>query len=69
MNAQILIDTASALVAGDKGLLTSDETIREQKKDGTPLKQALLHRARSNRAARRGEYQAAEDVHDASSRE
>lgn len=36
------------------GAILYDETMRQQKRDGTPF-----HRARCNRAARRGEYTAA----------
>jgi fructose-bisphosphate aldolase class 1 len=72
MNAQELIDTARTLVAGDKGLLAMDESnptcdkrfarlgIR-QTEEALVLaaQQALYHRARCNRAARRGEYNVA----------
>jgi fructose-bisphosphate aldolase class 1 len=64
MNTQLLIDTAKAMVAGDKGLLAMDESHptcnKRFAKLGIPqTAEALLHRARCNRAARRGEYTAA----------
>ena len=72
MNAQELSDTARALVADDKGLLAMDESNPTFNKRfvrlGIPqteeahvltAQQALYHRARCNRAARRGEYNAA----------
>ncbi len=72
MNTHQLIDTARALVAGDKGLLAMDESNptcnKRFAKLGIPqtvearvlwAQQALYHRARFNRAARRGEYSAA----------
>ena len=71
MNAQELIDTARALVAGDKGLLAMDESNPTCNKRfarlGIPqteeahvlaAQHALYHRAMCNRAARRGEYNA-----------
>jgi hypothetical protein len=72
MNAQELIDTARVLLAGDKGLLGMDESNstrnrrfarlgihRTEKAHVLVAQQALYHRARCNRAARRGEYNAA----------
>ena len=72
MNAQELADTARTLVAGDQGLLAMDESNPTCNKRfarlGIPqteealvltAQQALNHRARCNRAARRGEYNAA----------
>jgi fructose-bisphosphate aldolase class 1 len=72
LNAQKLIDTARTLVAGDKGLLAMDESNPICKKrfagqgilqteEGHVLaaQQALYHRARYRRAARRDEYNAA----------
>jgi len=72
MNAQELIDTATALVAGDKGLLAMEESNPTCNKRfarlGIPqteeahvlaARQALYHRSKGNRAARRGEYNAA----------
>jgi len=73
MNAQELIDTARTLVAGDKGLLVvmdeSNPTCNKRfARLGIPqteeahvlaAQQTLYHRARCNRAARRGEYKAA----------
>jgi len=72
MNTHNLIDTARTLIAGDKGLLAMDESNPTcnkrfarlgipQTKDAHVLaaQQALYHRARCNRAARRGEYNAA----------
>jgi fructose-bisphosphate aldolase class I len=50
MKAQEVIDTARAVVADDKAHVLAAQ-------------QALYHRARCNRAARRGEYNAAEDVY------
>ena len=74
MSPQGLIDTARALVAGDKGLLAMDESNptgnRRFAKLGIPqteethvpsAQQASYHRARRNRAARRGDYNPAED--------
>jgi fructose-bisphosphate aldolase class 1 len=71
MNAQVLISAARARVAGDKGLLAMDESnpTCDQRfaRLGIPqteeahvlaAQQALAHRARCNRAARRGEYTA-----------
>ncbi len=71
MNAQELIETARTLVAGDKGLLAMDESnptcnkrfarlrIPQTEEANVPAAQrALYHRARCNRAARRGEYNA-----------
>ena len=72
MNAQALIATATALVANDKGLLAMDESNPTCHKRFAKLGisqteeahvlaalQALHHRVRCNRAARRGEYNAA----------
>ena len=90
MKAQAILETAQALVAGDKGLLAMDESTptcnKRFAKLGIPqtvdarrayrelivttpglgeeahvlaAQQALIHRARCNRAARRGEYTAA----------
>ncbi len=64
MNTQELIDRARALVAADKGLLAMDESNPTCNKQGKEVRvpaaqQALYHRARCNRAARRGEYSAA----------
>ena len=50
MNAQELIDTASALVADDQAHVLAAQ-------------EAPYHRVGCNRAARRGEYNAAEDTH------
>jgi len=76
MNTQELLDTARTLVANDKGLLAMDESNTTCNKRfagvGIPqteeanvlaAQQALYHRARCNRAACRGEYNAREDVH------
>ena len=86
MNAQNLMDTARALVAGDKGLLAMNamnvrfksrqpwalafsfaraiqqpalEIWQGKETNVSAAQQVLLHRARCNRAARRGEYTAA----------
>jgi fructose-bisphosphate aldolase class 1 len=72
MNAQELIDTARALVAGDNGLPAMDESNPTCNKRFARLgisqteeahvlaaQQALYHRAKCNRTARRGEYNAA----------
>ena len=50
LNARELIDTAIALVVNDKAHVFAAQ-------------QALDYRARCNRAARRGEYNAAENAH------
>ena len=69
MNTQQLIDTAKALVAGSKGLLAMDEGVQCATNDLPKLAfqrelgpKALLHRARCDRAARRGEYSAAMEM-------
>jgi len=72
MNAQELIDTARVLVAGDKGLLAMDESNptcnrrfarlgihRTEEAHVLAAQQPLYHPGRCNRAARRGEYNAA----------
>ncbi len=72
MNAQELIDTARALVAGDKDLVAMDESnptcnkrfaklgiLRTKETHVLAAQQALYHRAMCNRAAHRGEYNAA----------
>jgi hypothetical protein len=67
MNAQILIDTARAPVAGDKALLVAESNPNCNKPicpgRGFPRSEEArraypYHRARCNRAARRGEYNA-----------
>ena len=57
MSLQGLIDTARALVAGDKGLLAMDESNPTCNKRFA----SLYHRAKCNRAARLGQYIAAMD--------
>jgi fructose-bisphosphate aldolase class 1 len=70
------ITRCRALVADDKGLLAMDESdaTRNQRfarleipqteeADVFAAQQAQYHRAKCNRAARRGDYNAAEDIH------
>lgn len=64
MNMPHLMDTARALVADDKGLLAMDESNPTCNQRFASL--GIPHRAKCNRAARRGEYNAAEDGHYAS---
>ena len=73
MNAQQLIATARRLVANDKGLLAMDESnptcnerfakwraviVMCEDANVMAAQKALYHRAKCNRAARRGEYNA-----------
>ena len=69
MNTQELSDTARLLVADNKGPLSFSfaralqqpalEIWRGEDINTVPAQHALAHRARCNRAARRGEYSAA----------
>ena len=70
MSSQELIDTARTLVSGDKGLLASDESNPTCSKRfarwAIPQTEEMrrAHRARCDRAARRGEYDVAMEGHE-----